>query len=403
MIAAVALLATVSSCNKETPEQEKGTLVVVESTNLGHMISVQERGVLPSNTAEQNKKALQNAINEAAKTGANLYVTPCDGGYKCSAGILLKKGVSLVGAQTPGSSFVITDTDQPFITVESNTGIQGIQFYYSQQSWNKASELKEYKPTIQMDSDQDVSAVTLRQLSFYGEWEAMNFVPKGDAICELILVQDCHGYSLGGKFITIDKCNDTPRILQCSVDPTVYDGKTFSKEVIAKVISRKAYAVSISNSLNAVIEGLEVVGNYGGLYMGAASDGSLTNFTFKHVTVGACHEGSDSSVNAWEIAQGSVVANAGAAVADAHSFVVKGMGRTSITDVNATSRTSEIVETLSGSNDFILFDGEKALSVSVYSCKMSGYQAADPFNVKNSKAVIAARNCVDKDGNFFNL
>ena len=115
--------------------------------NLHRMKSIQEYGVLPENTPQQNRENLQKAIDEASLTGAALYVEPVKLVYPVESGIILRKNVSLIGVhgpvgrgtQTPnmrepaGSVFRITDTKAPFITVESATQIRGIQFYYPDQ------------------------------------------------------------------------------------------------------------------------------------------------------------------------------------------------------------------------------------------------------------------------------
>ena len=98
-------------------------------------ISVQEVGVLPTNTAEENRKNLQEAINKMSPLGGVLYVEPVKGGYPIQGGIILRRNVTLQGAHGPtgrgtalpdrsgptGSLFVIRDRENPFLTVESST------------------------------------------------------------------------------------------------------------------------------------------------------------------------------------------------------------------------------------------------------------------------------------------
>lgn len=70
---------------------------------------------------------------------------------------------------------VITDTETPVFTVEAATQIDGIQFFYPNQTWNDPSKIIEYPPTIAMSQDLPVQGVTLRNLTFYGEYMAMDF------------------------------------------------------------------------------------------------------------------------------------------------------------------------------------------------------------------------------------
>ena len=126
--------------------------------------SIQEYGVLPTNSPEINRTNLQRAIDEASLVGAALYVEPVAEGYPVAAGVVLRQNVSLIGAHGPvgrgtanaqrtapvGSLFVITDSSAPFITVESATQIRGIQFYYPRQSHKDAAQIIAYPPTIQV-------------------------------------------------------------------------------------------------------------------------------------------------------------------------------------------------------------------------------------------------------------
>src|SRR5690606_2470081 len=108
----------------------------------GHLVSIQQFGVKPGNTAKENAANLQNAIDWASDNGAGLYVEPSDEPYHIDGGIVLKKNLSLIGVHGPtargtvhsskkqpvGSVFQTTDRDHVFITVESATKIKGIQY-----------------------------------------------------------------------------------------------------------------------------------------------------------------------------------------------------------------------------------------------------------------------------------
>ena len=170
------------------------------------MKSIQEFGVKPQNSAEENAQNLQRAIDWAAERGAALYVEPVSGGYRVKSGILLRQNVSLIGAHGPtgrgtkdpnanapiGSLFVITDSEAPFLTVESSTQVRGIQFWYPEQSNSEADKIIAYPPTIQMSHEKTVQGVTLSSLTFYGEYMAMDFRGRADNICEQILCEHCY-------------------------------------------------------------------------------------------------------------------------------------------------------------------------------------------------------------------
>ena len=123
------------------------TIIVIGNIP-GRIVSIQEFGVLPTNSAAVNKQKLQEAIDYAQKDGLALYVTPVENGYPMDGGLVLKRNVSLVGAHGPtgrgtanrdktgptGSLFVIRDRENVFLTVESATQVQGIQFWYPDQT-----------------------------------------------------------------------------------------------------------------------------------------------------------------------------------------------------------------------------------------------------------------------------
>ena len=208
-------------------------IAVVGQVNAQGWVSVQAVGVLPGNTAEENSRHLQEAINRMSPLGGVLFVEPAQGGYPMQGGIVLRRNVTLLGAHGPtgrgsalpdrsgptGSLFVIRDREQAFLTVESATQVRGIQFYYPEQTWQDDSQVIAYPPTIQMSPQQTVECVTLSCLSFYGEYMAMDFRAKAPHYCEQILFEHCYGYPLSGQFIAIDHCTDVPRILHCHVNP----------------------------------------------------------------------------------------------------------------------------------------------------------------------------------------
>ena len=112
--------------------------------------SIRDFNVIPTNSPKTNKVNLQKAIDWASAKGAALFVEPSDEPYPMEGGLILKKNVSLIGANGPtprgtshptkkqpvGSVFKITDTKNVFLTVESATQVKGIQFWYPEQTIN---------------------------------------------------------------------------------------------------------------------------------------------------------------------------------------------------------------------------------------------------------------------------
>ena len=378
-------------------------------------VSIRQFNVLPENSAETNKINLQKAIDWAARRGAALYVEPTEEAYHVAGGIVLRQNASLIGAHGPtgrgtrhpdkrqpvGSVFKITDTNAAFITVENATQIRGIQFWYPEQTLRDPEKVIAYPPTIQVSQEKSVQGVTLSCLTFYGEYIAMDFNATAPRICEQILFEHCYGYPLSGEFIRIDRCYDIPRILHCHVNPSnerIFAGG-FSRSVIDSVIKRKTFTYAINHTDNAQLMDVFTFGVYGGIYLGPATYGQLTNFNLDCVGVGI-HKCGDSTFNRnWQIAQGSIIANVGDKLEDIHPIIVEGEGHTSFTNVEAFSGPNGAVTAIAKSQDFMLVRGDKKLTVSLYGARMRNYESENPLTILNKNAVVRATDCIDKNEN----
>ncbi len=384
----------------------------------GTMKSIQDFGVLPGNTPQINAENLQKAIDWAAQSGAALYVEPTADGYPVASGVVLKQNVSLIGAHGPvgrgtkhpeknaptGSLFLITDSNAPFLTVESSTQVRGIQFWYPEQTNTDKEKIIKYPPTIQMSQTKTVQGVTLSSLTFYGEYMAMDFNGRPDNICEQILFEHCYGYPLSGEFIRIDYCYDIPRILHCHVNPANMRlfGRTFSKDVIDAVIAQPTYSYAINHTDNAQMMDVFTFGVHGGVYLGEHTYGQLTNFNLDCVTVGIYKNGGGTFNRNWQIAQGSIIANVKGCDTSIHPIIITGEGHTAISNVEAFSGPNGALTADGYSDDFLLVTGDKVLTVSLYGCRMRNYKSDNPVTVNNPKARIQAVACVDKEENFYN-
>jgi hypothetical protein len=381
----------------------------------GAIRSIQEFGVTPGNTPEDNAAALQKAIDWAARRGAALFVEPADEPYRVAGGVVLRRNVSLIGvhgpvgrgtrhpekAQPVGSVFAITDETRPFLTVENATQIRGIQFWYPQQTATNASLIIKYPPTIQVSHEKGAQGVTLSCLTFYGEYLAMDFAASAAKICEQILIEHCYGYPLGGTFIRIDYCYDIPRILHCHVNPAnrrFIDGG-HSREVIDAVMARQTFCYVIDHTDNAQLMDIFTFGTWGGIHLGPATYGQLSNFNLDCVAVGILKQGGNAFNRNWQIAQGSIIANAGAPLADIHPIIVTGRGHTAISNVECFSGPNRALTTVGQSQDFLLVQGSERLTVSLMGCRMRNYAGAEPITIENPNAIIQAEACVDRDEN----
>ncbi len=379
--------------------------------------SIQDFGVKPSNSAEVNKVKLQKAIDQMSPIGGVLYVDPSDTPYHIAGGIILKKNVSLVGAnaatprgtkhpskpQPVGSVIKITDTENVFITVESATQIKGIQFWYSDQARVDPSKIIEYPATIRLSTETKTMGVTLNNLTFYGEYLAIDFAAQNGIVSELLTVEHCFGYPLSGIFIRIDYCYDIPRILHCHVNPAIqreFAGDN-SRAIIDAVIAKKTFAYSIEHTDNAQLIDVFSFGTYGGIKLGGESYGQLTNFNFDCVTIGIHKTGNNTFNRNWQIAQGSIIANAGEAIEDIHPIVIEGKGHTALSNVEAFSGNNPALTNHGVSYDFMTVKGDERCTISMFGCRMRNYTAKEPITVLNKNAVIQTFGCIDKEEEIF--
>ncbi len=395
----------------------KETISVSTSVST-YIKSIREFGVLPTSPPGKNREALQKGIDWAAERGAALFVDPSDDPYGIDSGVILRRNASLIGVHGPvgrgtrhptrpqpvGSVFQITDPQHPFITVEAATQLRGLQFWYPEQTIADPSRIIKYPPTIQVSQTSPAQGVTLCCLTFYGEYQTMDFNAQREFVCEQILCEHCYGYPLGGEFIRINYCYDIPRILHCHVNPAnqrfIRGG--LAREVIDAVVATQTFTYAINHTDNAQMMDVFTFGAYGGIYMGPATYGQLTNFNLDCVAVGL-HKLGDSPFNRnWQIGQGSIIANLGSRVEDIHPIIVEGQGHTALSNVESFSGKNAALTALGQSYDFLSVRGDQKLTVSLFGSRMRNYVATEPITNTNPQAIIQAVACIDKDENPYN-
>jgi hypothetical protein len=386
---------------------------------VGLVRSVRDFGVLPANSPAANQAALQDAIDWAGPQGAALFVEPGDEPYRVAGGLVLRMNASLVGVHGPvgrgtrhprkpqpvGSVLQVEDEERPFITVEAATQLRGLQFWYPAQTLSEPERAIEYPATVRVSQTSMAQGVTLSSLTFYGEFLALDFQAQPAFPCEQILCEHCYGYPLGGQFIRIDHCYDIPRLLHCHVNPAnqrlIRGG--FSREVVDATVARRTFCYTIDHTDNAQLLDLFTFGTWGGIWLGPATYGQLTNFNLDCVAVGI-HKLGDGTFNRnWQIAQGSIIANTGGVQTEIHPFVVEGQGHTAIANVEAFSGGNPALTCVGTSQDFLLARGDQRLTVSLCGCRMRNYVAAAPITCLNPAALVQAVACVDGQERAFSL
>lgn len=419
-IIAFAVLLCEVSCSKEQIVGTEGLPVVrdtvyVSGIEAERIVSLEEYGVLPGNSAAENKANLQKAIDWASSSGAALYLPPVKGGYPMAGGIDLCRGVSIIGSSSSagcfdgvsvcGSVFVISDRENVFMYLESASRLAGLQFYYPEQAVSDPSEIIKYPPTLKLSPTRTSQGVTLTDLSFCGEYETMDFRRELSLPCEQILIRNCRAYPLGGSFVSISHCYDIPRVIGCIVTPDVYSsfGRELSSDIKSSMTSSGNYAYWFDNIDNLVLMDIAASTVYGGLYIGSATYGQLAGFSFENVNRGIYRTGNSGFNRTWMISSGNINANIREDTSDIHPIIITGYGYTSITGVCAESRADEALSARRGCCDFVYAGGSSVMNIGLTDCVMRDYMSDSPLTVANSKARIRVMSCVDKFGNVFDF
>ncbi|OKY88614.1 MAG: hypothetical protein BHV70_07125 [Bacteroidales bacterium 55_9] len=123
--------------------------------------------------------------------------------------------------------------------------------------------------------------------------------------------------------------------------------------------------------------------------------------TTRCVTVGIYKAGGGTFNRNWQIAQGSIIANVKGCGEGIHPIIITGEGHTAITNVEAFSGGNGALTADGYSDDFLLVEGDRPLTVSLFGCRMRNYRSDEPLTVRNPQARIAAVACVDKDERFY--
>src|SRR5690606_36482416 len=101
----------------------------------------------------------------------------------------------------------------------------------------------------------------------------------------------------------------------------------------------------------------------------------------------------------WQIARGSIIANAGEPVENIHPIIIEGEGHTAITNVEGFSGGNPALTTVPENQSWNCLEvrGDKRLTVTLFGSRMRNYVSEVPIHVHNKNAVVQAVACVDKN------
>ncbi|MBQ2415049.1 MAG: hypothetical protein II283_01285, partial [Alistipes sp.] len=100
---------------------------------------------------------------------------------------------------------------------------------------------------------------------------------------------------------------------------------------------------------------------------------------------------------------GSIIANLKGENDEIHPIIIRGQGHTAISNVEAFSGGNGAVTAVGHSHDFMLIEGDKRLTVSLYGCRMRNYVWDEPLTIRNPQAIVQAVACVDKNQELYNI
>ncbi len=115
-----------------------------------------------------------------------------------------------------------------FITVQSNTSIDAIIFFYPSQAYSTttpASSLIAYPVTIKKAASAPIWDLSFTRLCFVGNTWCFDFYTTSDATnyCADITMDQNYAYPMGGCFLKMQYCLDIPRITRNHVNPGAGD------------------------------------------------------------------------------------------------------------------------------------------------------------------------------------
>ncbi len=228
-----------------SPVLEASAQVASYPLNSQKLLSPSDLGATGNGIADDTLY-VQAAIDKAYKE--QTFIVWIDKPYRITHGLVLKKGVSLLGntpasfkgspplgnvtrsitAKPSGGTFLVDNCvvngGYVAVTVEGKNYVFGVGFYYPQQDYVNVSGLKQFPPTIQKRVGQIVESLHFENLNFTGasacfDLRGQNFV--NDYLVD-VNVLHCYGYPMApvpGPFLDLKLCLDLPRIEGNHVNP----------------------------------------------------------------------------------------------------------------------------------------------------------------------------------------
>ncbi len=352
----------------------------------GPYIMASDHGIASGNSAATNTTALQALIDANTAAGATIYFTdpvPMNGGIMLKTNVKLAgdnftafKGSTRVGGgsgtsgSTPsGAAFLITDATNAFITIESNTSIDGIIFFYPSQpiaTSTPGSSLIVYPPTIKKGSGL-VQSISFTRLCFVANTQCFDFYSVSGGIADIVM-DLIYSYPLGGVFVKMKDCSDIPRITRCHINPGAgytFLGWTISTDVIDYVAANGAPTFELETCDEFMMSECFAFGVNTAFYLND-SYGTLVNCNADMVETG-CHVTITSDQKYVALVSFNCIPGGGT-LADRNAVVFDGSGgKLFATDLNAFTGTNSAVPSSStpGANSLVLVSGSGTQRVSL--------------------------------------
>ena len=390
------------------------------SNGLG-IVDARDMGILPTNTAAQNKAALIAAFASLlalAPVCAISFHEPVPMGV----GITVPSGIALMGSYVPvfkgtppigaqgdhgvpsGAAFLISDNSAPLFTFAaggSNYYIGGFVFLYAQPFYEATSlsQLTTYPAAI--TNAGAFGTVEITHNCFVGATSCMVFTPTQGQGCSDLKIDYNYGFPLGGHFLRMEWVYDIPRVSCNHVNPSagssfiggVSNGNVIVTTQIMDALASNCQPAFYVNAADEFVLDRNFVfgGNMG--YRILNSYGQLTDCTADTVQTGLYVTLNDCPQKYVSVMGGNYIPNAGTGerngvVFDGNGGILKVLAVNGFLGYNPAVPSTNTVH---GANSVLQVNGTGAQRVDVFSLTKHD-SGADSFvnliDCSNTSAVM---------------
>jgi hypothetical protein len=218
---------------------------------LQELVSVKDFGAVGDGTTDDTA-AIQSALNACSVNGNLLYVPA--GKYLVTG--LTANHVSIVGTGSlddsaqygdTGSVFCQTNTTNPMITVSGSVTIQGMSFYYPNQT-NAAITPTVYNATIYGSAVNTVTNLVITNSVFINSYDCINLTRVAEAHGRVML-SNVFAYAIN-RFAVLSGLLDVFTCVDCQITPGVFSGVATAGSVMRNYTQTNGICFDLSSDVD---------------------------------------------------------------------------------------------------------------------------------------------------------